>query len=290
MDGDFHPIIIKYDGLEANNGLIDLAYLGRSLEGASRLLAMAGHIVSTGNYAKQAQALQVRVLTAQPRKGSYEIPAVLVTMAPAIMPMFPTIADLSKKAATKAVEAIVNHAISLVSGKESEAKMAFDVADTALKEMGHTSRTAIEAIERVAATNKPAVRLLVAPVGLSCATAQVGNSENGAVQIDAKAREIIDAPDPVEIRSETQFDILISELDVKTHACKVTLRDHADQERRIAGEITDPQIKMPSNPYSRSLDAQKYISVKGKAQIKDGEIDRLFISDVVSSESASPSA
>lgn len=55
------------------------------------------------------------------------------------------------------------------------------IVETALIEMGHTSRTAIEAMERVAMNNVPAVRLFVSPVGQSCETAQIGSRDNGAL-------------------------------------------------------------------------------------------------------------
>lgn len=283
MDTEFHSILLKYDGLDASNGLLELGQLGKSIEGASRLLGIAGHIVATGVYAKQAQAISVRVMVAPPRRGSVDLPAILMTAVPAIAPVFPTIADITKKAATKAVEAIVNHVISKAGGKESEAKMALEIVDKAMRELGHTSRAAIGAVERVAVHNKLAIRMFVAPVGESCATAQIGNIENGAILIDTQTREVIDAPEPIEIGKETQFDVFISELDLKTQSCKVTFRGSEDPTHRINGEITDPQVRVPENAYSKAFNAQKFISVKGKAQIKDGEIDRIFISDVASS-------
>jgi hypothetical protein len=113
MDHDFLPVIIRYDGLDADGHVIDLGLLGQSIQGASRLLGSAGSIVMTGQFAKQTQALSVRVLAGQPQAHCWEIPAIITTVIlPAAAPMLPAIKDAATAAATRAVTGIVNYAIS----------------------------------------------------------------------------------------------------------------------------------------------------------------------------------
>jgi hypothetical protein len=74
--------------------------------------------------------------------------------------------------------------------------------------------------------------------------------------------------------------VLLSELDLKNKSCKFSLRDDDDPEHRTGGEITDPIILSPNNPYSAALSAQRWLPVVGKPQLKDGEIERLYNSDL----------
>lgn len=280
MPVEFRPILLKYEGLDAARGLIDLGQLGQSVQGASKLLGVAGNLVATGQYVKKAPALSVRVMVASPARGSYDLPAILMTLAAPAAPMFPIIADLGQKAATKAVEGLVNYVLAKFSGKSKEAEMAFSVADTALKEMGQTSRTAIEAVERMASNQRPAARLFAVPVGASVSTAQIGNAAHGAIQIDAEARAVIDAAEPVEIGDESVFDVLISELDLVNKSCKLSLQPDDTDDHRIPGEITDPLLLTPNNPYSEAFAAQAWIRVKGKPELSEGDIQRSYISDL----------
>lgn len=221
----FDPIILKYEGLEADQNIIDLAQLGQSLQGAARLLASAGTIVETGQFVKKSPAMAVRVVTGPSQPGSYEIYAFIISMTPIVMPMFPAIQDFAKTSATKAVTGIVNFAIARLGGRKSEAEMSIDLAAKALTEMGQTTRDAIGAIERVALSHRPAIKLFVSPVGVSCATAQVGESANGAILVDRPTRDAIEGPEPVEIGETGRYDILLSELDLKNKSCKFSLRD-----------------------------------------------------------------
>lgn len=276
----FEPIILTYEGLETDQHIIDLGQLGQSIQGAARLLGSAGSLVQTGQYVKKAPALSVRVVAGVPRPGSYELSAIIMSVLPAAAPRLPIIGDIAKTSATRAVTGIVNYAIAKLGGRKSEAQMALDLADKCLTEMGQTSRTAIEAIEKVALSQRPAVRLFVAPIGESCTTARVGETINGAIAVDKPTRDVIEAPEPIEIGTTAKYEILLSELDLKNKSCKFSLRDDDEPDHRTNGEINDPILLTPNNPYSAALDAQRWLAVIGKPQIKEGEIERLYISDL----------
>ncbi|MGY3445623.1 DUF7946 domain-containing protein [Bradyrhizobium sp. USDA 4473] len=285
---EFEEIILRYDGLDADRHVIELGTLGQSIQGASRLLGSAGSIVLTGQFAKHTNALSVRVLAGQPRAHCWELPAIVVSVAPIVTPLLPTIKEAAKFAATKAVTGIVNFAISTVGHKPKEAEMAKEVAVKALEEMGHTSRTAIEAMERLATSQRPAVRLFVSPVGESCSIARIGDPTFGAVAVDQEMRQAIEASEPIEISAAAEYDVLISEFDLKNRSCKFSLRDQDDPNDRFNGEITDPVAQLPQNPYSDALNSQRWIRVRAKAQLKNGELEKLFISDLVARSAPEP--
>lgn len=281
MDIQFPPVLISYQGLDADNSLIDLGQLGQSIQGASKLLGIAAHIVTTGQYAKKTPALAVKVMARPPVAGSFDIAAILMTAIPALAPMLPVIADRTQELAGRAVEGIVNYTISKFAGRESDAGTAKQIAETALIEMGHTSRTAIAAMERVVLSEKPAARMFVSPVGQTCETAQVGSAANGALAINRAMRDVIDESGFVEIGPETTFEILLSELDLKNRSCKFQIHGVEEEDQRLSGEITDPVLLLPHNPYSAAIDNQRWLAVKGKAQFREGEMERLYISNAL---------
>ncbi|WP_339032667.1 hypothetical protein WI604_15920 [Bradyrhizobium symbiodeficiens] len=280
MNYEFEEIIIRYDGLDAAQHMVELGALGQSIQGASRLLGSAASIVVTGQFVKQSNALSVRVLAGQPQAHCWELPAIIVTLTPIVAPMLPTIREAAKTAATKAVTGIVGYAVSKLGGKKAETQMAQEIAVKALEEMGHTSRTAIEAMERLASSQRPAVKLFVAPVGESCEVARIGRPEYGAISIDPAMRQIIDASEPPQILETADYEILISEFDLRNKSCKFSLRNQDNPNDRFNGEITDPLTQTPQNPYSEALNKQRWLRVKAKAQIRDGELEKLYISDV----------
>jgi hypothetical protein len=276
----FEPIILKYEGFDTDQNIIELDQLGQSIRGAARLLGSAGTLVETGHFIKKMPALSVRVLAGVPGPGSYELPALIMSVLPPGTPLLPVLGDFAKTSATKAVTGIVNYAIAKLGGRKNEAQMAIELADKALTEMGHTSRAAIGAIERVALNQRPAVKLFISPVGESCASARIGETHNGAITIDKPTRDAIEATEPVEIGLTGRFEVLLSELDLKNRSGKFSLRDDEDLDHRTNGEITDPVLLTPNNPYSAALDAQRWLAVMGKPQLKEGEIEKLYISDL----------
>jgi hypothetical protein len=58
------------------------------------------------------------------------------------------------------------------------------------------------------------------------------------------------------------------------------LRDQDNLDDRFNGEITDPVAQSPKNPYSTALNNQRWLWVRAKAQVRDGELEKLYISDL----------
>jgi hypothetical protein len=278
---EFEPIVLRYEGLQAADHLIDLAQLGHSLQGAAQLLGTAASIVETGEYAKRPSAMSVRVLAGTPRGGSWEIPAIIMSVLPP-PDQHAIFAEYAKKLATAATTKIVNFALSrFKSDKPSDTTAALQTVEKAMAEVGQTSRHAIDAVLRMAEQQRTPIRQLVYPVGVSCETLMIGSAVNGAIPIDSTLRAAIDAPEELDVQPSARHEILISEMDRLNQSCKFAFRGDENAERRISGEITDPIIQTPSDPYSAAFSEQKWITVVAKLQLKKGSPDKLFISDIV---------
>lgn len=276
----FDPILIRYDGLDAEKHEIDLALLGESLKGGSRLLGIAGHLVLKGEYVSRAPAQAVKVLASTPQAKCYELPVILV----AGIPVLPLLSQTGREMGKKAIEAVVNYMLAKFSGKPSEAKQAMDIALTAIEANREVTLASMElvrqAIERASDDQRPAVRAFAAPVGESVRSAIIGERAT-AVMIDQAARIIIDHNEPVEIGPAQTITVSISELDIKTGTCKIAMHGDNPSERYI-GDITDPDVQNPRNPYSAALDSQGWIRVVAKPHLRDGKIAKLTISDTQS--------
>lgn len=191
---------------------------------------------------------------------------------------------VSQELGSSAVEYVVNFILAKFGGKRSEMERMIALLETAIKESGETSRAALDAnvrvVELMAAHQRPATRLFVAPVGESCATASIGKTENGAIAIDKPTKDVILAPEPVEITDARVSQVLISELDMKTGGCRVFMENDDDPEHRVPCDITDPVARIANNPYVAAMKEQRWIGVRAKAQIKDGDIEKLYISEI----------
>jgi hypothetical protein len=279
---EFDPIILRYEGLDAAEHRIDLAQLGHSLQGAAQILGTAASIVETGEYAKRASTMPVRILAGVPQVGCWEVPAIIVSVMPVIQHSI--LAEMGKKLASSATTKIVSFVLSKYAPQpvtSSDTAMALETVQKAMAEVGQVSRHAIDAVVRMAEQQRPAARQLVFPVGLSCDTLVVGSIANGAIPIDRVLRAAIDAPDEIEVFPAQHHEIMLSEMDRVNRTCKFAFRGEETSDRRITGEITDPIIQTPNDPYSAAFSAQRWITVMGKLQAKAGEADKLFISDIV---------
>jgi|SRR5665213_492814 len=273
------PIVIRYDGLDASRHEIDLGLLGESLKGGSRLLAIAGHLALTGEYVSKVPAMSVRVLASPPRGACYEIHALIV----ASTPLLPYLTPAAQGFLKRAVEGTVSFISARLSNKPTEAAKAMDLAMAALTSNQEVTLKSLDlarlAMEKAAENQRPAAQAFAIPVGISVATALIGQPESAFV-VDSAARIQIDQTDPVEIGLAQTYTVRLSELDVQTGSCKVAIQSD-DTDARYDGFIADPVVKNPHSAYSAALDSQTWIRVTAKPHVRDGQLRKLTISDTV---------
>src|SRR5690348_11203447 len=91
---EFDPVILRYEGLDAERHLVDLGQIAVSLQGAAQLLGSASTAIITGQYARRAPALSVRVYAGIAKDGCWQLPAIIVPVAPLAAAMFPPVAEM----------------------------------------------------------------------------------------------------------------------------------------------------------------------------------------------------
>ncbi|MGM0543807.1 MAG: hypothetical protein ACQERP_08035 [Pseudomonadota bacterium] len=269
---------IRYEGLDAERHQIDMMSLGESLQGFGRIYAVIGHFATSGQYAKQSQALSVKTYVQETEAKCFSVTGIIGAASQA---------GLFQGMAGALVAAIVTYAVSRSSDKSEEMRHLRELLE---KQMGHSQQNldrAMETIERLVSGIEPSIKKSVSPVGESCS--HIDLYANGAKHksIDIADKEAILSSDDGELLEEREYTVLLTEFDRLLRRCKVhLLGDDADEELdesglppRINAEITDPAIQLPGNKYGAAVSGDKPIKVKAKAFLKNGAITKLFISD-----------
>lgn len=271
------PIMIRYDGLDAEKHQVDMALLGQSLQGAARLIGISAHIALTGQYIRRSPGLSVRVLAGQPVDGCYQIPVYLM----GVIPLLPLLSDAGREIGKRAIEATVNFILTKLGGGESEAIVAMETAQMAIQANKEVTLKALEVTQSLIKAGEDqlaAVRNYAAPIGQSAKSATIGEPKLAFI-VNQNVRERLDKRPGLIIGPAQEYVIQVSELDVVSGSCKVALE--GDDGGRLDGDIVDPVVTAPHSPYSEALDSQGWVKVIAKPHIRDSEVVKLTISDTI---------
>lgn len=264
-------IVIRYDGKDADNHVINLHSLGESIQGAARIISTCAHFLVDSEYVKQMQAHNVLVVAKEPEANCFEISVMIKEIIPNLFSGF----------AGHGLTALIGYILAKQSNSKEEMKHLKEVTLKAL-EMSinrddKTNERLMSTLDRMATGLLPASRKAVSPIGMYCDTLKIGDET--AIPIDQAKKDAILNTSEEEITRLRQFEVLITELDLENHSGKVRL--DGDVDRRISAIITDPIINAIDNTYAKALAQKETISVQAKAAILDGDIVKLYISDIV---------
>ena len=274
------PFEIRYEGLDAEDHKIDMAALAESLDGFSRLYAVIGHFISTGQYAKQMQALNVKAYAQESEAKCFNISAVLD---------FATSAGLFQGVMGAALTAIVAYTIHRSSGNKEEMKHLRDLLEQQLGFSKQVTERMMDTIDRLADGLRPSVKKAVSPVGDTCSRIDLYAEGEKHQTLDQALKDSLASDVDSQITSEKVYAIEISEMDRIKRTCKVRLIGSDTEEvteddgspRRINADITDPAALVEPNVYMEAWYKSTKLNVKAKALLRNGLIVKLYISDTV---------
>ena len=240
------PFEIRYEGLDAEDHKIDMAALAESLDGFSRLYAVIGHFISTGQYAKQMQALNVKAYAQESEAKCFNISAVLD---------FATSAGLFQGVMGAALTAIVAYTIHRSSGNKEEMKHLRDLLEQQLGFSKQVTERMMDTIDRLADGLRPSVKKAVSPVGETCSRIDLYAEGEKHQTLDQALKDSLASDVDSQITSEKVYAIEISEMDRIKRTCKVRLIGSDTEEiteddgspRRINADITDPAALVEPN-------------------------------------------
>lgn len=269
------PVEVRFDGRDTDRHLIDMDELSRSLKGLSRIISAASHFASTHEAAHHRDAMDVRVLVEEARAGCYSFTAIVQ-----LVEASPLLTGVLGTAIPSVAGTIISYIFVRNSGKKEEMKHLRAIAEEAIRQAGNRDDRIVErmlaTIDRLADSLRPAARDAVAPVGGSAG--QISIAVGAAkMEVGIPEAEAIRAETPQEVGSESSYTILLTELDMTTGSCRYT--DIKSGAARLKGQITDPAVHIPMNAYVSAMASQRPLVVRAKPTLRQGVLDRLFISD-----------
>lgn len=272
MDLDY-KLTIRFDGLDAEDHEIDLFAFGESMQGIARVAGTIGHLVATQEYSRYFRSHELKVLAKGPRENCFSIDIVFefVKQHQILAGTFPA-----------ALTGLIAWLLHRASKKDNTApdlqKMLVDlVCDLAAHNANQENRL-LGILESMAHDLRPSVRKAFAPIGITCRTLTVIAPQRTDIY-DETDKAALFMSDGDELTELLDWVVLITELDLERGTCKARIINEPE-DRRISAIVTDPLLKQVNNPYSLAMAAGEPLPVKAKALIQDGNIKKLYISDV----------
>lgn len=267
---------ITYDGKAAEEHKIDLYALGGSLQGVARILAVSSHFALTGEYAKHFGTQEVKVYAREPQAKCFEVSTIIE---------FAKQHQIFSGFGGSLFGGVVAYIVAKASGNREEMKLLSERLEQAIRELGHRDQKTIDrmlsTIERMADGLRPSVRSAVEPIGAECDTLTIGNkADSYKTVIDKATRDAILSGDNSTITDMRDWEVVFTELDKESQTGKVRLIGD-ESNARIRAEVNDPAFLLANNKYLESYAHDRAVTVKAKALLKDGEIDRLYVSDAI---------
>lgn len=275
MTEDTSGLTFRFDGQEADEHKLELYSLGESMQGLARIASVSAHFAATQKYSRYFGTHSFRIYAEEPRANCFTISATweFVKQHQILSGAFGALAAI-----------LVNWVLTSNANKVEEMKLLKDSLDKAVRELGNRDQATISGLlgtlDRMAFELRNAARLAVSPLG-STANLLTVSSRSGeyAQTYNLADAEAIRLPGPNELTGITTMVVRLSELDSMRGTCKVHLRG-LPEDHRIAAEILDPVKDIPNNTYALALASGSEITVCAKLQLRNGEIARLYISDI----------
>ncbi|SEO43556.1 hypothetical protein [Pseudomonas sp. Snoq117.2] len=273
-----YPFEIRYEGRDAERHHIDMASLAESLDGFSRIYAVAAHFATTGQYAKQMQALNAKAYVREPKAKCVSIAGVVA---------WATTNGVFQGLGGVVITLVLNHIYQRNSGNKEEMKHLRELFE---KQLGFNQKYVerlMDTVDKLADALQPSVKKSVAPIGETCDRIDLYGKSGKQSSIGLAEKEAILSAEPAEILPERKYSIVISGLDRITKTCKISFTEEDTEEsveddgspRRISCDITDPVATLVPNPYLDAFATGRPVRVTAKAMLKNGVITKLFISD-----------
>ena len=164
---------------------------------------------------------------------------------------------------------------------KDEMKYLSEALQQALRNNQATVDKLMDTIDKMADALRPAARQALAPVDRSCKRIDLYASGEKFAELGAEHKRAFADAESVISDHSAVFAGLISEFDMTTGACKVTLDGDIV---RIPAQVTDPIFHRPNNPYVEAMAATRALRFVAKAELNaDGEPMKLYISDTAES-------
>ena len=275
----FDPIPISYQGLFADQHLVDAQQFGRSLVGVSKMANSVCHDLLFDRVTHDPRKYQVRFCVGPSKENGLlqEIFAVVVLGLPLFTP-------LVLKVGSVFVEQMIKAMISKVLNKPSDTSKALDVISQVAAQNAELSRSMHEGhlqdkdrlfglVDHLVKENRRSLRELPEPVGRTVRSMLIGRKD--PIVIDEAVAEVLrSTTGALELGDTVEYDVEVVGVFKNNGVCRLKL---LGEDRVVLGKISDPALDEPNNIYTNALHAGGVLHVVGKPTIKDGKLHKLFV-------------
>jgi hypothetical protein len=121
--------------------------------------------------------------------------------------------------------------------------------------------------------NRRPLRELPEPVGKTVRVTQTGSGKEPLV-IDEPSAEVLRSREPLKLGEDGEYDVQIDGVFKTNGACKIKI---LGTNSIVSGKISDPSLEEPKNIYTQALNEGAVLHVRAKPTLKEGKIQKLFI-------------
>jgi hypothetical protein len=269
---EFPMLGIRYEGNDAEHHELDLNQLGQSLQGFARIFAVSANVLKTGKLNKHFDSLDVRVVSVPvTQHRCYEVMATVRSIAE------------SKELWSGVFGAILAAVVQYVLSRRDKDEMKYlsEALKQSLQNNQGTVDKLVATIEKMADALRPAAKQALTPIERSCKQIDLYANGTRFHSMDAATKRSFADTDAVISDHSSVYTAVITEFDMATGACKITLDGETS---RLPALVTDPIYNRPNNPYVEAMAASRPLRFVAKAELdQDGNPVKLYISDTAES-------
>ena len=277
------PFVVRYEGGDAEQHVLDMRQLGESLIGIERLINTGLYVLEHGERPGHGRVLKSVVRVSTPRPGSLEfIPDLLAGVYPL----------LSESIVQRHIGAILRQLVKIpllaMGGLEHEAQgRTDDLLEKVLAASERTAERADRADERrhreqmkvYDLISHPwaydAARNAVSPVGKGCDCMHISDDETSDT-ITPMMAEAIRTRGSVKIGEPRELSVLVDGFIHRTRQLRVVHPDMPD--RLVTAYVRDPAFDVTPNIYTEAASSRKRLQVHAR-DLRKG--DRLVALEIM---------
>lgn len=287
---------IRYEGFRADEHLVDMREMGRSLVGIERVISAGFIVASARRLPKQRERLPIAVYVSEPRPGSVEIVGFLGPLA-GVLPIFH---DLFITGAAEFIWRSLSWVLLMLGGRPSDAEIHLERIIDMAREM-HRAQLEDRERERIAyyedrhreremwfrvvETLKPSAKDAVAPVGPSCDKMTVGTRMlEHATTVDLPMADAVRARGELQVSEMAPMRIRVDGFTLHNNQLKI--EDPSTPNRYVNASIRDPAFAQIPNIYTETASHGGWLDVQAKSTYKEGQLKTVYVFDAKPVEGA----
>ncbi len=250
-------LIIRFEGLDAQDNLIEIQSFGQSLIGINRLVGNGLHFYETGECLKKGKLSPFLIKTKPPEIGSYEL-AIILAESKAYLPL---IHDIILSRPSKILGNLLSGLLLKMGGREQDSTEKLNAVVDLYERINQDRADERRHVENVIDKLNPHARQVVYPIGKS--------SDNMVLEYNGETTNI-DLPIADSIRSKERLEVGEMETIETTidgiflSQKQIKIPHPTEIGKYTIGRVSDPVFLDTPNIYTDALSNQKPVKLTAK--------------------------